>query len=476
MTSSSSDDKPLRYACDRCHSQKLRCLRSVEPEKGSPEEPCSRCRKAGVPCVVSLRGKVGRPSKATKKKQHSNSVSQTPEPDLARIPTSSGILGMSDAGSSATPTRMDDDIMSSAGSRPCSDPRVFPDLIGPSLANLPYEPFIMDFDTQMDLSPFGMPHISGIPPPASGSLPGFDAETKTIDTAILQDLMDGDSSLGMPTPSGLFSHSDLSPMQAPSLAPDSLMSSTIPTTAKNSPSDETPLVDFSSTACYQTLSNLNLRILASTAKTGPTANNSAVILKDVVGFSGELIDTARQSMPYFSGSGHQTRGSIGSRTSSTSSGSEGGFSSTDSYFSGAQMGSVPESAVIFLLLGCYTQILHLFEVTTNCLWEQHGENPQSEHTKEDNSGTVGSLLEASLAIHTVTYLLSRLHRALAVGEGSLEEEVSSIDPHLWKKSFVGGKELEDGLLGRAFGEIRQRELWLMQRTQHLQRRINTCRI
>ncbi|KAI6781327.1 Ascofuranone/ascochlorin biosynthesis clusters transcription regulator ascR [Emericellopsis cladophorae] len=371
---------------------------------------------------------------------------------------------------------MDDDIMSNASSRPCNDPRVFPDLMGSSLANLPYEPFIMDFDTEMDLSPFGMPHMSGIPPPASGSLPGFEAETKTIDTAILQDLIEGNSPMDMPTPSGLFSHSDLSSMQAPSLAPDSLMSSTIPTTAKNSPSEEIPLIDFSSTACYQSLSNLNLRILASTAKTGPTANNSAVILKDVVGFSGELIETARQSMPYFIGSLHQNRGSIGQRTNSSSSGSEDGFSSTDSYISGAQAGSVPESAVIFLLLGCYTQILHLFEVTTNCLWEQHCENAHPDHPKEDNSGTVGSLLEASLAIHTVTYLLSRLHRALAVGEGPLEDEASSIDPHSWKKSFVGGKELEDGLLGRAFGEIRHRELWLMQRTQHLQRRINTCRI
>lgn len=79
----SNEDKLLRYACDRCHSQKLRCPRSVEPEKAKPDEPCSRCRKAGVSCVVSLRGKVGRPSKATKKKSvPSPRTCVTPEADF----------------------------------------------------------------------------------------------------------------------------------------------------------------------------------------------------------------------------------------------------------------------------------------------------------------------------------------------------------------------------------------------------------
>ena len=135
-TSVPCDDKPLRYACDRCHSQKLRCPRAIEPEKGSPDEPCSRCRKAGVPCVVSLRGKVGRPPKATKRKQHAKSISQTPEPDLPQIATASGMLAMGDVGPNATPAKMDDDIMSNASSRPSSDPRIFPDLMSPSLANV----------------------------------------------------------------------------------------------------------------------------------------------------------------------------------------------------------------------------------------------------------------------------------------------------------------------------------------------------
>jgi hypothetical protein len=45
----SEDNDPvrLRTACDRCHSQKLRC------PKPAGAEVCDRCRKAGRPCVFS---------------------------------------------------------------------------------------------------------------------------------------------------------------------------------------------------------------------------------------------------------------------------------------------------------------------------------------------------------------------------------------------------------------------------------------
>ena len=37
----------LRVACDRCHSQKLRCPKAAGTEK------CNRCSKAQTPCVFS---------------------------------------------------------------------------------------------------------------------------------------------------------------------------------------------------------------------------------------------------------------------------------------------------------------------------------------------------------------------------------------------------------------------------------------
>lgn len=62
-TASLAPEKPLRFACNRCHSLKLRCPRPSELDKCGPDGPCSRCRKAGAPCIVSERGKVGRPAK-----------------------------------------------------------------------------------------------------------------------------------------------------------------------------------------------------------------------------------------------------------------------------------------------------------------------------------------------------------------------------------------------------------------------------
>ena len=85
MTSYLADsDKHLRYACDRCHSQKLRCPRSLDCKGG--DERCSRCYKAGVPCVVSLRGKVGRPSKAAKTKRSLRRATPHMTPEMEYSP------------------------------------------------------------------------------------------------------------------------------------------------------------------------------------------------------------------------------------------------------------------------------------------------------------------------------------------------------------------------------------------------------
>ncbi|PBP17274.1 C6 zinc finger domain protein [Diplocarpon rosae] len=48
-----------RFACDRCHDQKLRCTR---PQDG---EPCVRCQRAGVFCNVSVAQRTGRPRKSS---------------------------------------------------------------------------------------------------------------------------------------------------------------------------------------------------------------------------------------------------------------------------------------------------------------------------------------------------------------------------------------------------------------------------
>ena len=77
-----STPQAKRFACDRCHDQKLRCPRPVHG--GNATVPCIRCQRAGAVCNISSPLKTGRPSKAlkvqTRTGQHSNSIS----PPLSR--------------------------------------------------------------------------------------------------------------------------------------------------------------------------------------------------------------------------------------------------------------------------------------------------------------------------------------------------------------------------------------------------------
>ncbi|KAL9040504.1 MAG: hypothetical protein Q9214_004461, partial [Letrouitia sp. 1 TL-2023] len=70
--------KVKRYACDRCHSQKLRCPRS-SGEDGL-QKPCVRCQKARTSCNISAMQKTGRPrKKARVTPQTSSTQASTPQ-------------------------------------------------------------------------------------------------------------------------------------------------------------------------------------------------------------------------------------------------------------------------------------------------------------------------------------------------------------------------------------------------------------
>ncbi|KUJ12535.1 uncharacterized protein LY89DRAFT_673497 [Mollisia scopiformis] len=58
-TQEETSTQAKRFACDRCHDQKLRCTRPQE------NEPCVRCAKAGVVCNVSAAQRTGRPRKSS---------------------------------------------------------------------------------------------------------------------------------------------------------------------------------------------------------------------------------------------------------------------------------------------------------------------------------------------------------------------------------------------------------------------------
>ncbi|KAK3394803.1 hypothetical protein B0H63DRAFT_58184 [Podospora didyma] len=517
-------DQPLRHACDRCHSQKLRCPRSVDSNKANPDEPCSRCRKAGMACIVSLRGKAGRPSKVDKKKAARSSASsqavRSPDREFP-VDQSWGqeaedhLISVLD-GSRATmssPGMADDVDMEQA---PSQHPATH---FSAAHGNYPHsiaasetacraadeldhpgfdDPFLMDFDTGLDLPTFYISH--------NAITDGLEPTGNMLQPPIIP-RMEGTIAID-PSLTDMLSK------------PSSLQQKQQQRKRHPSPVAEAPGPQFCSTTCYQKLSDLNARILVSFAKTESTHDSQ--IIKDVVGFCGELIDTARATTAYFAGSsaaGSRSRASTMSRAESfgeqPSSGASSrrnsewqvmlnnGHSEPPPFSHNDQ--SVPGSAIIFLLLGCYTQILRLFEVTTNRLWARYhnagsdsssssssicGNNTNSSMQQDGGDlGTVSPLLEAALAVHTVAYLLSRLNRSFTVDSdqpqpaankssgntNSIGTPVDDIcDLQSWKRSFLGGsgKESDDGLLGQAFGEISERVQWLMMKTQHLQQRIN----
>ena len=52
-----------RFACDRCHGQKLRCPRRADE---GLHEPCVRCCKAGTPCSITTPLRMARHNKSRK--------------------------------------------------------------------------------------------------------------------------------------------------------------------------------------------------------------------------------------------------------------------------------------------------------------------------------------------------------------------------------------------------------------------------
>ncbi|ETS87747.1 hypothetical protein PFICI_01575 [Pestalotiopsis fici W106-1] len=88
QVSRQTSGRNLRKSCDRCHQQKLRCVRS-----NTSLEPCTRCQRVGVECVYSARsskqanknksrhqnGAQTEPVTPVMSHQHSNSGSYEPE-------------------------------------------------------------------------------------------------------------------------------------------------------------------------------------------------------------------------------------------------------------------------------------------------------------------------------------------------------------------------------------------------------------
>lgn len=68
-----------RFACDRCHGQKLRCPRRADRDL---HEPCVRCCKAGTPCGITTPLRMGGPNKSRKLNTGERKPSPASSPSL----------------------------------------------------------------------------------------------------------------------------------------------------------------------------------------------------------------------------------------------------------------------------------------------------------------------------------------------------------------------------------------------------------
>ncbi|KAK5991524.1 Ascofuranone/ascochlorin biosynthesis clusters transcription regulator [Cladobotryum mycophilum] len=534
MSASAVDsEKPLRFACNRCHAQKLRCPRSLDSDKGGPDEPCSRCRKAGATCVVSLRGKVGRPAKISKKRPTSAPRPYlSPEEEQQAYDVGVGSsLPTSDSERTATKRRRcpgppPPRVVNMFGTDHDQDCNNNPSLI--PTTNPTDGQLIFDHDHMLPSvdndSMISMQHFTGDPStltPTASSIDNDDLDSATSvwsHNAWPNTTCDSPASsmepsdsitanlemdLNIPTfyfapnltqaGSSITVNSGHPPQpQVASCRPEQLRNrqseSSQAQPRNNTPSQNPRVVPstepFSSINCFRSLSDLNLRILQSCEVSSSTPDGSQSsshqILRDSVQFAGELIDAARQSLPHIFPNGGFTSVSNSPSTdhnTDTINVQTGSADNWTSYESQPRAPCIPDSAIIFLLLGCYTQILHSFEIAINSLFSEHCDQASLD-SRNTNTGNVQSLLEASLAVHTVTYLLNRMQRTFKLHEPEGNEDAAMDDQfgymEDWKKptprTRVGA---DDGLLGRAFTEIRERETSLMRRAQDLRQILNT---
>ncbi|KAL7940878.1 hypothetical protein V8C42DRAFT_361633 [Trichoderma barbatum] len=120
MTTPGEAHLPFRRSCDRCHDQKVRCMRTQESSHAIPEsEPCVRCKRSGSICIFSPQQKPGRPPlggdtrNTTSSAMHSRKrprqslgsvdLSQSPPPtcppSVTSLPDSASVMGSLSLGS-----------------------------------------------------------------------------------------------------------------------------------------------------------------------------------------------------------------------------------------------------------------------------------------------------------------------------------------------------------------------------------------
>ncbi|KAJ5660078.1 hypothetical protein N7507_006529 [Penicillium longicatenatum] len=84
----SEDLLSIRTSCDRCRSQKLKCLVKPSPGTAITAISCERCVRAMVPCTFSRRNRHKRKASASEEKERTNKAVAVLNPDGHARPTS----------------------------------------------------------------------------------------------------------------------------------------------------------------------------------------------------------------------------------------------------------------------------------------------------------------------------------------------------------------------------------------------------
>ncbi|KAH6871803.1 hypothetical protein B0T10DRAFT_466462 [Thelonectria olida] len=500
----STPEKPLRFACNRCHSLKLRCPRSNELDKSGPDEPCSRCRRAGAACIISERGKVGRPAKRKATPPTPAELAEVSNRKMRKL-SSTGLLhvfGLVDPAlqtNELTPPESLDHPLH------CETENLL--LGSESLGLMPlqqqslHESEAVDYNNATCHSEHLWAEGPLDPDPSNFLGPEtvlFDPFPQDIDLDIdhpafqfPQDMAKFDLTGGMP---GMKDKEG-----------DHLLSNTFETASptkkaaqkKLPPSPPVYKSDWSSTSCLMKLSDLSARMLRSLENRRAATpagsdfqdplSSGCKLVKETVDFSGELIDVARQTLPRVFTASNQRDSALGTEVSIlTSEGDDdatvypAALSINDWTDIKAQSAPpMPESAVSFLLLGCYAQLLYSFELAIDCLYTEHKASERLASVAIGSGLSNINSLKASLSIQTVIYLLSRVHRAFMIGESDIGDRNRIQDDYSnsggikdWKRSLMGAKRIDEGLLGRTFDEIQEREQRFIKKAQQLKQMIN----
>lgn len=507
-------EHPLRYACDRCHAHKLRCNRVHQGQDGShgTGKACSRCLRARKPCVIGLRGKVGRPAKNTKRKNEGfDAAGPTPYDDSLpqqedqSYPTDRSCIVAVPAGPNtglppsppSPPSALAGALSSHAGTDERVDAHMYAGLPSPSpylAGDLPPFPFspgemesweafgLLPYDFKAPLSPtFGFgpsaPHDGGAcsqePSLATsvstlgGAGDGLESVVETV-TVRSQECIGavGTESRTMESGSGRNSNIACSFVSA---VPDAQK---LPTPASSS-----------SPACppgiHERLCDLSLRIstaFSSLAEHGAFAGDAA--LKDVSGLASELIDAARQIVPQLPQASStdppseskipaEYRGHLVTLAGPTASSP---VASEPRYPSSGQapqptLAYVPDAGRVFLLLACYAGLLSALERVLEGLGAQ-----QADHQADRGAPSL-SWLERSLAANAVHYLLSLLREALCLQRPGSGGSVALPDGGGAVETSDAGPASPPGLFTATWADIQKREDDIQRRAERLQQAI-----